>query len=244
MKVLIVDDEALARERLTSLLAEIPGVTIVGEAADGVSALAMVDSTGADVVLLDIVMPAMDGLEVARHLAAHEPAPAVIFCTAFDDHALEAFEASALDYLVKPVRAERLRASLARAQRFSGEASEQLQRALPLARRRSHICARFRGSLKLVSIADIAAFVAEDKYVVVHHDHGELLIEESLKALEDEFGDQFVRIHRNCLAAVERIEALTRAPDGRMLLRLRGMKEPVEVSRRNLAALRRMVRTL
>lgn len=244
MKVLIVDDEALARERLKSLLLEIPGVNTVGEAAEGVTALAMVESTGADVVLLDIVMPAMDGLEVARHLALHEPAPAVIFCTAFDDHALEAFEANAIDYLVKPVRAERLRAALARAQRFSGEASEQLQRALPQARRRSHICARFRGSLKLVSIADIAAFVAEDKYVVVHHDHGELLIEESLKALEDEFAERFVRIHRNCLAAVDRIEALLRAPDSRMLLRLRGMKEPVEVSRRNLAALRRMVRTL
>ncbi len=244
MKVLIVDDESLARERLKALLADIPEVVIVGEAADGLAALALVESTGADVVLLDIVMPAMDGLEVARHLAAQEHAPAVIFCTAFDDHALAAFEANAIDYLVKPVRAERLQSALARAQRFGGEVSAELQRTLPQARRRSHICARFRGSLKLVSIVDIAAFVAEDKYVVVHHDHGELLIEESLKALEDEFGEQFVRIHRNCLAAVKRIEALTRAPDGRMLLRLRGMKEPVEVSRRNLAGLRRMVRTL
>ena len=244
MRVLIVDDESLARERLATLLSGIAGVEVVGEAADGASALAMVDSTRADVVLLDIVMPAIDGLEVARHLATHEHPPAVIFCTAFDHHALAAFEASALDYLVKPVRAERLQAALARAQRFSGEASAELQRALPQARRRSHICARFRGSLKLVPLADIAAFVAEDKYVVVHHDHGELLIEESLKALEDEFGEPFVRIHRNCLAAVERIEALTRSPDGRMLLRLRGMQEPVEVSRRNLAGLRRMVRTL
>jgi len=244
MKVLIVDDEALARERLVALLSEIPDVEIVGEATDGASALLMSESTQADVLLLDIVMPSMDGLEVARHLAAQEQPPAVIFCTAFDDHALAAFEANALDYLVKPVRIERLRAALARARRFTGEASAQLQRALPEARRRSHICARFRGSLKLVPLADVAAFVAEDKYVVVHHDQGELLIEESLKALEDEFGTAYVRVHRNCLAAVDRIEILTRTQDGRMLLRLRGMPEPVEVSRRNLAGLRRMVRSL
>ncbi len=244
MRILIVDDEALARERLIAMLVNVPAAEVVGEAADGATAIALAESTGCDVVLLDIVMPAIDGLEVARHLAQQEAAPAVIFCTAFDEYALQAFEASAIDYLVKPVRAERLEAALGRAQRFTPEASELLQRALPESRRRSHICARFRGSLKLVPLGDIAAFVAEDKYVVVHHDNGELLIEESLKSLEDEFGDLFVRAHRNCLAAVDRIEALSRIPDGRMMLSLRGMGEPVEVSRRNLAGLRRMVRTL
>ena len=244
MKILIADDEAPARERLRALLAEIAPDETVIEARDGREALTLAESEHADVVLLDIAMPSLDGLETARHLATFLEPPAVIFCTAHDEHALEAFEASAVDYLVKPVRRERLAAALDRARRMSGERVRKLQENLAQPRRRSHICARVRGSLKLVPLSDVVHFLAEDKYVVVHHVGGELLIEESLKSLEEEFGEQFARIHRNCLVAVERIIGLRRSADGRALAEVRGAPEPLEVSRRNLPALRHLVKQL
>lgn len=244
MKILIADDEAPARERMRAMLAEIaPGAAVV-EAHDGREALEIAEHEGVDTVLLDIAMPALDGLETARHLATFAEPPAVIFCTAHDEHALEAFDAAAVDYLVKPVRKERLAAALERARKLSGERIRSIAQGLPQPRRRSHICARVRGSLKLVPLSDVVHFLAEDKYVVVHHVGGELLIEESLKSLEEEFGEQFARIHRNCLVAVDRIVGLRRAPDGRALAEVRGAEEPLEVSRRNLPALRHLVKQL
>jgi two-component system response regulator AlgR len=244
MKVLIADDEPLARERMAALLAELPGVQLVGEAADGREAVLRAEELRPDCVVLDIAMPVLDGLEAARHLAQLENPVAVIFCTAYDEHALAAFEASAVDYLVKPVRRERLAAALERASRFTGERFR-----LPIApgqppQRRTHICARLRGNLKLVPVSDILYFLAEDKYVVVHHAGGEVLIEESLKALETEFTDRFVRIHRNCLVATERLGGLKRTPDGRMFADIRGAEAPLEVSRRNLPSLRKLVKAL
>jgi two-component system response regulator AlgR len=229
---------------LKSLLVELGYAEPVAEAADGSQALAEAERTHPDVVLLDIVMPVLDGLEVARHLAAFAEPPAVVFCTAYDEHALAAFEASAVDYLVKPVRRERLLAALDRARRFSGERHAELRARLPEARKRTHICARVRGSLKLVPIGDIAYFSAEDKYVLVRHDGGEVLIEDSLKTLEDEFAAQFVRIHRNCLIAKERLLGLKRTAEGRTVAEVRGATQALEVSRRNLAALRDLVRQL
>jgi two-component system response regulator AlgR len=244
MRVLIVDDEALARERLAALLAEVPGMEIVGQCGDGRDAVLLAESTYAECVLLDIAMPGIDGLEAARHLAQFDNPPAVIFCTAYDDHALAAFEASAVDYVVKPVRLERLVAGLERARRFTGERFRQVDAHLPKPQRRTHICARLRGNLRLVPITDVVYFLAEDKYVIVHHEGGEVLIEESLKTLEQEFDDQFVRIHRNCLVAVERIIGMQRTTDGRMFIDLRGSEAPLEVSRRNLPGLRKLVKSL
>lgn len=240
MKVLIVDDEPLARERLAALLVDIDGIEIVGMAGNGREALEAVARTPPDMVLLDIRMPVMDGLEAARHLGALDTPPGVIFCTAFEDHALAAFEANAIDYLLKPVRAERLRAALAKAQRWAAAPA----RAIEPARRRTHLCARVRGNLVLVPVTDIHYLLAEDKYVIVHHARGEVLIEEALTALEDEFDDRFVRIHRNCLVAQARLSGLTRAPDGRLLVDLDGIEAELEVSRRNLPAVRKLVRTL
>src|ERR1700729_3759436 len=155
MKALIVDDEPLARERLTSLLRE-AGADVIGEAGEGRSAVETVAKLHPDVVLLDIRMPVMDGLEAARHISNLESPPAIIFCTAYDEHALAAFEASAIDYLVKPVRLERLRAALERAQRFAAKAVvEKIERATGTPRARSHLCARVRGNLVLVPIGDI-----------------------------------------------------------------------------------------
>jgi two-component system response regulator AlgR len=243
VRVLIADDEPLARERLRDLLAALPGIELVGEAGDGREALHACAEHNPDLVLLDIAMPGIDGLETARHLAAFEPRPAVVFCTAFDAHALSAFEAQAIDYLVKPVRPERLAAALERVRTF---AAGRVHAAEPQKheQHRTHLCARLRGSLRLIPIEDVHYLQAEEKYVVVHHARGEDLIEESLKSLEEEFGDRFVRIHRNCLVARHEIVELKRAPDGHVQAVLRHGEHPLEVSRRCVAHLRETVKHL
>jgi two-component system response regulator AlgR len=244
MKVLIVDDESLARDRLVDLLAELGTVEVIGHASDGRAAIEAVERLRPDLVFLDIRMPLMDGLEAARHLGTFEHAPAIVFCTAYDEHALAAFDAHAVDYLLKPIRADRLRVAIERAGRFSGEVLQDLGRAESARRERSHLCARVRGNLVLVPIGEIDYLLAEDKYVIVHHAEGEVLIEEPLKALEVEFGERFVRIHRNCLVALDKLAGLTRTADGRVLATLERVGTELEVSRRNLPALRKLVRTL
>lgn len=247
MRVVIADDEPLARERLRGLLAEQRGVEVVAEAADGQHALHACAEHRPDLVLLDIAMPGIDGLEAARHLAAFEPRPAVVFCTAYDAHALSAFEAEAIDYLVKPVRAERLAAALERVRTFAAGRERNAEAGVPPpagGQRRSHLCARLRGSLRLIPIEDVHYLHAEEKYVVVHHARGEDLIEESLKSLEDEFGERFVRIHRNCLVARHEIVELRRAPDGHVQAVLRHGKQPLEVSRRCVSGLKETLKHL
>jgi two-component system, LytTR family, response regulator AlgR len=244
MKVLVVDDEPLARERLVALLRESENMEIVGEAGNGRDAVEAVVRLSPELVLLDIRMPLMDGLEAARHIAGFESPPAVIFCTAYDEHALAAFEANAVDYLVKPIRRERLQTAIERARRFGNVALNKVAAATGETPRRSHLCARVRGNLVLVPIADIQYLLAEDKYVVVHHAGGEVLVEEALKSLETEFAERFVRIHRNCLVALDRLIALTRSNDGRIFAQLTGVTTPLEVSRRNLPGLRKLVRSL
>lgn len=241
MKVVIADDEPLARERLRSLLGEHAGIEIVAEAENGLTALQACAEFRPDLVLLDIAMPGVDGLEAARHLAAFEPRPAVVFCTAYDEHALSAFDAAAIDYLMKPVRAERLAAALERARTFIAGRETQAP-AAPGKHPRTHLCARLRGSLRLIPVEDVHYLQAEEKYVVVHHARGEDLIEESLKSLEDEFNARFVRIHRNCLVARHEITELKRSSDGRVHAVLRHGKEPLEVSRRCVAGLRDTVK--
>ncbi|MDR6842703.1 LytR/AlgR family response regulator transcription factor [Pseudoxanthomonas sacheonensis] len=243
MKVVIADDEPLARERLRALLAEHAGVEIVAEADNGLSALQACAEFRPDLVLLDIAMPGVDGLEAARHLTAFDPRPAVVFCTAYDEHALSAFDAAAIDYLMKPVRAERLSIALERARTFIAGRETQGP-ALPGRTPRSHLCARMRGSLRLIPVEDVHYLQAEEKYVVVHHARGEDLIEESLRSLEDEFNGRFVRIHRNCLVARHEITELKRIGDGRVQAVLRHGKEPLEVSRRCVAGLRDTVKNL
>ncbi|MEO8802796.1 MAG: LytTR family DNA-binding domain-containing protein [Rudaea sp.] len=244
MKALIVDDEPLARERLEALLRDYGGVEIVGHAGDGRAAVEAAARLTPDLVLLDIRMPVMDGLEAARHLARLDNAPAIILCTAYDEHALAAFDAGAIDYLVKPVRMERLGAAIERARRYAPSEIERVEsKALPQ-RQRTHLCARVRGNLVLVPVTDILFLQAEDKYVVVHHSGGEVLIEETLKSLETEFEDRYVRIHRNCLVARTRLSGLVRAADGTVFVKLDDSAASLEVSRRNLPALRKLVRSL
>lgn len=244
MRVVIADDEPLARERLRGLLALRPDVEIVAEAADGQHALHACAEHRPDLVLLDIAMPGIDGLEAARHLAAFEPRPAVVFCTAYDAHALSAFEAEAIDYLVKPVRPERLDAALERVRTFAAGRERAGDGQTAPGQVRSHLCARLRGSLRLIPIEDVHYLHAEEKYVIVHHARGEDLIEESLKSLEDEFGERFVRIHRNCLVARHEIVELKRNAEGHVQAILRHGKQPLEVSRRCVASLRETLKHL
>ncbi len=188
-------------------------------------------------------MPGLDGLEAARHLASFEPRPAVVFCTAYDAHALSAFEAAAIDYLMKPVRAERLAAAIARARTFLAGRDGQPQDHRGQ-QARSMLCARLRGSLRLIPLDDIHYLQAEEKYVVVHHARGEDLIEESLKSLEEEFASRFIRIHRNCLVARHELVELRRGTGGQVQAMLRHGKQPLEVSRRCVATLKQELRHL
>ncbi len=242
MKILIVDDEPPARHRLGALLDELGVGKVVGEASNGRQALERMAEEMPDVLLLDIRMPGMDGLEVARHLTAFDSPPAVIFTTAYDQHALAAFEAQAVDYLLKPIRRDRLRDALDRVRRLTRAQLEALQNADT--RARTHISATRHGSLVLVPVDQVCYFQADQKYVTVAYVEGQVLIEEPLKALESEFGDRFLRIHRNALVAPHYVDALERDAQGHYRIRLKGIGETLEVSRRMLAVVKHRLKTL
>lgn len=241
MKVLIVDDELPARQRLRLLVEEGVGHAVVGEAANGHEALASVQELKPDVVLLDIRMPGMSGIETARHLDELDDAPAVIFTTAYDEYAVEAFDARAIGYLLKPVRRERLTKALEHAGRLNRRALESLTGDGGAAEPRQHVCARVGHELKLIPIDEVLYFQADQKYVRVRHPQGDNLIDDSLISLEREFGDRFVRIHRSALVALAYIDALEKTTDGHTLVRLRGDDEDshLPISRRHLATVRR-----
>jgi two-component system response regulator AlgR len=220
LRVLVVDDEPLARERLSHLVEELPAVELAGVAASGEEAILLAGRLRPEVVLLDIRMPGMDGLEAAHHLARMPEPPAVIFTTAYEQHALAAFDAQAAGYLLKPVRPDKLREALERARRPT---RAQLARiAEGTGGPRTRIAVRAREELRLIPVEDITCFIAEQKYTTLRHPGGEELIEEPLKSLEAEFAGRFVRIHRNSLVAVAAIEGLERGADGRQHVRLKG----------------------
>jgi two-component system response regulator AlgR len=232
MRVLIVDDESPARERLRSMLIEAGTSEIAGEAANGEQALELVDRLEPDIVLLDVRMPGIDGLEVARQLARLPEPPAVIFTTAFDEYALQAFESEAVAYLLKPIRAEKLQAALAKAARLTRPQLQQIANATREQNRRTHIGVRGRDGLKLIPLDDVLCFQADQKYTTVKHAKGEDLIEDSLKTLEEEFSPGFLRVHRNALVNTKYLERIARDASGQHFVHLRGMAESLEVSRR------------
>lgn len=238
MRVLIVDDEPPARERLRRLAGELDAVEVVAETGTGREAVELADRHGPDVVLLDIRMPGMGGLEAAHHLNGLSDPPAVIFCTAYDDQALAAFEAHALDYLVKPIRRERLRTALSKADRFAATRAQAARGTEP----RTHLCAQLGGRLRLIPVAEIVYCVADHKYVKVRYDGGEVLVDEALKGLEHEHAGHLLRVHRSALVARERLQELTKDAHGRWLVRLRGAEQALEVSRRNLPRVRRALK--
>jgi two-component system response regulator AlgR len=232
MRVLIVDDESPARERLRSMLVENGTFEVAGEAANGEQALDLVDRLQPDIVLLDVRMPGIDGLEVARHLATMPEPPAVIFTTAFDEYALQAFESEAVAYLLKPIRAEKLQAALAKAARLTRPQLQQIANATRESNRRTHIGVRGRDGLKLIPLDEVLCFQADQKYTTVRHAKGEDLIEDSLKMLEEEFSPGFLRVHRNALVNTKYLERIARDASGQHFVHLRGMAESLEVSRR------------
>ena len=227
VSVLVVDDEAPARERLVRLAGEI-GARVVGEAANGREALERAAEFRPDVVLLDVRMPEMDGIETARHMALLPAPPAVVFTTAYDEYALAAFDAQAIGYLLKPVRRDKLEAALATARRLARPALAPLGASA----KRSHFAVRARDQLRLIPVGEVLACVADQKYVTLHHRGGTDLIEESLRSIEDEFGAEFVRVHRSALAAVRHVAAVDRDAEGRYHIRLRDSTLSLEVSRR------------
>jgi len=246
LKILVVDDELPARRRLGELLADVAErvpLAVVGEAANGREALQCAADTTPDVVLLDIRMPEIDGIEVARHLQALPRPPAIVFTTAFDAYAIKAFEVHALDYLLKPIRASRLEEALVRSRSALPPADEALRelRSEP----RAHLCAQERGRIHLIPVAEVVFLKAELKYVTARTAPREYLLEESLTKLEQEFAERFVRVHRNCLvarAAVRGFERVQDAAEGHWMVLLEGIDEKLAVSRRQQHIVRELAR--
>ena len=237
LRIVLVDDEAPARRRLRELLddctAALP-VLVVGEAGSGREALHLLGTTPADLVLTDIHMPDMDGIELARHLLKLPLPPVLIFTTAYHEHAIAAFEVHAIDYLVKPVRVQRLLSALQKVPRLKPLSDTKLNR-LPSAARR-FLSVTERSRVVLVPIDEIVYLKAELKYITIRTADREFLLEESLTRLEEEFGPRFVRVHRNCLVARDAIRGFERRVsadgDAHWEVMLRGVTEDLPVSRR------------
>ncbi len=250
MKVLIVDDEKPARDRLRQILEDEDDYQVVGEAGNGQEALSLAAKHEPDVVLLDIRMPGLDGIETAHHLIELEHTPAVVFATAYDEYAIDAFEARAVGYVLKPVRRSRLVAALSQASRLASTALRQVAAEAHMETQRRHVCATVKGELKLIPITEVACFFADQKYVRAEHNKGHDLLDESLKSLAGEFSEPFVRIHRGALVAVDRIERIEKSADGKSRVILRGWphsdshvddKELI-ISRRHVAEVRRRLK--
>ncbi len=246
MRVIIVDDEQPARDRLRQILDDEDEFEVVGEAGNGKEALFLCVELQPDVVLLDIRMPGLDGLETAHHLNTLEHPPAIVFTTAYDEYAVDAFDTRAVGYVLKPVRRAKLAAALKNASRVTTNTLVDVASQSKLDIKRQHVCASAHGELKLIPVTDIVCFRADQKYVAVDHDNGQDLIDESLKSLANEFSDEFVRIHRGALIAVQRIERIEKAADGknRIVLRDNSQVDNKEliISRRHIADVRRRLK--
>ena len=239
MKILIVDDEKLARQRLRGLLEQLKDdYSVIAEASNGQEALEKWHQCQADLLLLDIRMPGIDGLQVAGELARQNNPPAVIFTTAYDDYALQAFDNNAVDYLLKPIRKNRLEAALAKAAIFSRNQWQDVQNELDIDPVREQICVHCQGNLHLVPVVDIHYFLADQEYVTVKTAAREYLIEDPLKQLEIEFADQFLRVHRNALVSLKHIAELHKNSEGQLTIVFNGLAETLVVSRRHAADVR------
>lgn len=246
MKVLVVDDEKPARDRLKQLLEDETDFEFAGEAENGIEAIKLAVELAPDIVLLDIRMPGLDGIEAAHHLATMDNPPAVVFATAYDQYAIEAFDARAVGYVLKPVRRSRLTAALEQASKLAPGTLATVASEARLPDKRRHVCARSQGKLRLIPVREVYCFRADQKYVTVDHEHGRELIDEPLKALAEEFGDAFVRIHRGALVAIRFIDRIEKTEDGKSLVVLRENSQVEDkeliISRRHLAEVRRRLK--
>lgn len=259
MHILVVDDEYLARQRLTRMIDAMPDHEVIGQAVNGEDAIDKVEALDPDLVFMDVRMPGVDGIQAAKRIAVMDEPPALIFCTAYDEYALQAFDSQAVGYLVKPVQSEQLVEALKNAQktnklqrnaildRVQGQASELDEvQALPKKKRliRTCISARSRKGLELIPLEEIFCFVAEQKYVTVKYGEREVLIDDTLKDLECEFKDTFVRIHRNTLVSIEEIQGLERLQNGHYEVRLKRTDFRPPISRRHVARIKSLLRQL
>lgn len=242
MKILIVDDELLARERLHDLVVELYPDAITVEATNGIEALDKVTAHSPDIILLDIRMPGMDGLELANHLLQLETQPAIVFTTAYQDHALSAFDANAVDYLLKPIRKERLKTAIERAAVVSHSKLSSLNETSGVATTRTHLSALVQGNIQLISIESIYYLKAEQKYVTAAWPGGEILLDESLVSLEAEFTNHFIRVHRNALVAIKHITGLSKNTEGQQFIKLSDMPIEIAVSRRHLVEIKKTIK--
>lgn len=242
-KVLVVDDEAPARGRLKRLLDEFEHYTCVGEAGNGLEALELANELQPHILLMDIRMPGMDGIEATRHLSELEAPPAVIFTTAYNEYAIDAFDAQAIAYLMKPVRREKLERALEHATRLTLNQLDTLATEATTNAPRTHLSARIGDRLRLIPWDDIRYFQADQKYVSIGLEDEEILIDDSLKSLEEEFGEQVFRIHRNALVVVRHLHALERQPDGSQQVLIDGGKKSLAVSRRHVARIRKLIKS-
>lgn len=233
LKILIADDEAPARSRMRDLLGDIAHVEIVAEAKNGKEAIDLAETCKPDVMLLDIRMPVMDGIEAAQHAQKLEPKPHIIFTTAFDAYAIKAFDLNAIDYLLKPIRQERLQTAIDKAHALQ---PNQLASLKPFQKARTHLSIHERGRVLLVPIETIVYLRAELKYITVRTVEREYLIEESLTHLELEFGERFIRLHRNCLVAPQFItgyeKRLNDDNEQQWMALLKNIPETIAISRR------------
>jgi two-component system response regulator AlgR len=233
LKILIADDEAPARNRIRDLLIEIENVAVVAEAKNGKEAIDLALQTKPDLLLLDIRMPLIDGIEAAQHAQKLEPKPDIIFTTAFDAYAIKAFDLNAIDYLLKPIRLDRLQTAINKAHALK---PKQLDALRPLQKIRTHLSIHERGRVLLVPVETIIYLRAELKYITVRTAEREYLVEESLTHLETEFGERFIRLHRNCLVAPQFISGyekrLNQDNEQQWVAILKGIPETVAISRR------------
>ncbi|VAW68473.1 Autolysis response regulater LytR [hydrothermal vent metagenome] len=244
MNIMIVDDEPLARQRLMGLVQELNGFDVCANASNGKDALRLAQELKPDVVLLDIRMPGMDGIETAHHMNRLSKPPAIIFTTAFSEHALSAFQTHAVDYLLKPIKQDKLADALRASSRLTKPQLEQLKHIDDKPKVRTHICVKTRGALELVPIGSIRYFMADHKYVTLRTDDHECLIEESLKSLENEFCHLFTRIHRNALIADQYMNGLEKNTDGHCVITIDSIDERLEISRRHLPHVRKKLKNL
>jgi len=244
MEILIVDDELLARERLVRMIEKLDEHTVIAEADNADTALAAIDTFDPDVILLDVRMPGKDGLALAHEISALDCPPAIIFCTAFDQYALDAFGTSAIGYLLKPIKSEQLREALSKAQKLNKVQRAAAQNAPVDSNMRTHISAKTRRGIELIPLDDIRYFVADHKYVTVYHRNGEHLLDDTLKELESEFGSRFIRIHRNALVSTKHIEAIERAPQGQYQVRLADTEHRPIISRRHVSDVKELLKII
>lgn len=246
MDILICDDESLAIERLSRLVTQL-GHHVVATATHGRQAIELAQSLEPDVILLDIQMPEMDGLTCAQYLRQLDPMPAIIFCTAYDHHALDGFRSNAEGYLLKPVMQQELQQvldhiiKLTQAQLSTIKQKENMDE---IKISRHQIAAKTYRGVELVPVENIYYFLADQKYVTVRHKNGSVLIDETLKDLENEFGDRFIRIHRNALVSIGFLDGLEVVSSGQYQVRCRDLEERLAVSRRHLPNLRERIQKL